>query len=260
MFYPGDASELKETVASYLRANGKNAPGKIGGIIAPHAGYPYSGASAGKAYATIRPGEFSKVVVLSPSHREYFRGVSIYDGDAYETPLGEIPINRDLSKALVSEDAEIFFGEEGHRREHALEVQLPFLQERLGSFELAAAVMGDQNAPTIDALADALAETIDDRTLLVASTDLSHFHSREDAEKLDARFQRRIDAFDVDGLVTDLAEGVSEACGGGPAAAMMKALAKRGFRNALTLDRRDSAHATGDKREVVGYLSAVVYR
>ncbi|MBD3408716.1 MAG: AmmeMemoRadiSam system protein B [Ignavibacteriales bacterium] len=260
MFYPADAEELRTTVAGYLDATVDKTLNEIGGLIAPHAGYPYSGALAGKAYAALRPGAYDSVVVVSPSHRDYFQGVSIYDGDAYGTPLGEIPIHRELSDALVRADADIFYGDEGHRQEHALEVQLPFLQERLGSFELVAAVMGDQNAPSIDALADALAETIDDRTLVVASTDLSHFHSRADAEILDARFQERIDAFDVDGLISDLAEGVSEACGGGPAAAVMKALAKRGFRNALTIDRRDSAHATGDKREVVGYLSAAVYR
>ncbi len=260
MFYPASSSELEQQLDLMFEiAKPKNNFGKVRGIISPHAGYVYSGKTAAYAYNTIKSKSYKTVVVISPSHREYFYGCSIYDGDAYATPLGEIEIDKATAEKIVANGEHISFGEMGHRGEHALEVQLPFLQKALSGFKLVPIVMGDQSEEIIDDLAQALAKSIDEDTLVVASSDLSHFHSKEVALELDYRVLERVKNFNYEALVTDLNTGRSEACGGGPIAAMMKAMDLLGIRKVEVLAHSDSGDVTGDNREVVGYMSAVIY-
>ena len=153
----------------------------------------------------------------------------------------------------------IFKGYEGHRREHALEVQLPFLQSVLQDFKIVPVVMGDQSKRNIDALAKKLAEVSDDETLIVASSDLSHFYSKSQADKLDSVVEKRVREFDYESLQFDLENHTCEACGGGPIVALMKAANLKNIRHSMVLSRTDSGDVTGDNSEVVGYLSAVFY-
>lgn len=265
MFYPANAVELAKTVAGlYSEVDKVALDGRPMGLIAPHAGYPYSGRIAAKAFKLIEGESYDSVVVISPSHTVFFKGASVFNGDAYQTPLGDVAIDKELSKKIASISPCVYLSNQGHasgstRGEHALEVQLPFLQIALSDFKLVAIVVGDQEEDTIRGLGETLAATLTGRNaLIVASTDLSHFHSDKKARKLDFTIQTAIEKFDPEQLITVLDSGRGEACGGGPVAAMMIATRRLGGSNVQFLDYATSASTTGDFDEVVGYLSAAV--
>ena len=259
-FYPANADVLKEQINLMLSiSNKENKVENIFGIVAPHAGYTYSGKTAAYSYNQLKGKSYKRVVIISPSHSEYFRGISIYDGDAYETPLGKLEVDKEFSNKLTGSSKLIYLSSEGHRREHALEVQLPFLQSVIKDFKIVPVVMGDQTKKYVDELAMNLAQVVDDDTLVVASSDLSHFHTKDEANRLDSIVAERINNFDFENLQKDLDNHNCEACGGGPVIAMMKAAALKNNNHSAVLHRSDSGDVTGDAREVVGYLSAVVY-
>ena len=258
MFYPVDKTELQNQINLLLDiTKPEEEINNILGIVAPHAGYLYSGKTAAYAFNTIANKNYETVIILSPSHREYFPGISIYDGDAYETPLGIIEINKQVREKLISEN--IFEGIQGHRNEHAIEVEIPFLQSVLKDFKIVPIVIGDQKKIYLDELSQKLTEVITDKTLIVASSDLSHFYSREEAQQLDSKVQKRIEDFDFDGLQKDLELRNSEACGGGCIFSLMKSANLKNINKSKVLSYSDSGDATGDTSEVVGYLSAVIY-
>lgn len=260
MFYPSDPNELKSVINEYLdSAEVKIKYKHIGGIITPHAGYAYSGKTAAHAYKAIKNKKYKNVIILSPSHREYFQGVSIYSGDAYKTPFGNIPINLKMRDKIINDKNIIFSGKEGHGVEHALEVQLPFLQVAIGDFELIPLVIGDQSKDLMYELGEILSGINDEETLIVASSDLSHFYSKSYANVLDSRVANRINEFNYDELQNDIDEKRCEACGGGGIVALLKALKLNNFTNAKVVAQSDSGSVTGDDSEVVGYLSAIIY-
>jgi AmmeMemoRadiSam system protein B len=257
-FYPGTATELAKMIATQLHAADKPAiEGRPLAIICPHAGYIYSGGIAAKAYKVLEGETFATVIVISPSHAAYFPGVTAFDGKAYTTPLGEVEIDRELTKEIASGSGLVDLSNTGHlvsgaRSEHALEVQLPFLQTTLGTFKLVALMMGDQDFETCEALGKAIGEAIRGRddVLIVASSDLSHFHDAKTAKELDSRIIERVSAYDYRGLADDLAQHKSEACGGGPIiAAMIAAEAIGGNRVEIT-GHGDSGDITGDKSRI----------
>lgn len=259
-FYPSNPDKLRKDINLFLDVTKpKEKFERIFGIVAPHAGYVYSGKTAAHAYNLLIGKKYMRVVIISPSHSEYFPGISIFEGDAYETPLGVLKIDKDFCKKLFTNDEIIFTGYEGHRREHALEVQLPFLQSVLKDFKIVPVVMGDQSKRNVDTLAKKLAEVADDETLIVASSDLSHFYNKSQADKLDSIVEKRVRDFDFDSLQTDLETRTCEACGGGPIIALMKAANLKNIRHSMVLSRTDSGDVTGDNKEVVGYMSAVFY-
>ncbi len=260
-FYPAEKDKLQKDIALMLQvAKPEKAFNNIFGIVTPHAGYIYSGKTAAYAYNLLKDKSYKTVIVISPSHAEYFPGISIYDGDAYETPLGIVELDQEMT-AKLSEDSKIIFrGIQGHRKEHALEVQIPFLQSVLKDFKVVPIVMGDQSKIFVDELAEKISKVVDDNTLVVASSDMSHFYSSEEAERLDSVVEKRINEFDYEQLLKDLDDHECEACGGGPIVAMMKAASLKNINKSLVIFRSDSSDVTGDKSEVVGYLSAVVYK
>jgi AmmeMemoRadiSam system protein B len=263
MFYPRDKSNLEREIALFLEnASQIDIQDKVVGLIVPHAGYMYSGGVAARAYRQVMDKRYDIVVVISPSHREYFPGVSIYDGNGYETPLGIIPIATELAQIVTERYPQLRLGDEGHRtEEHALEVQLPFLQKVLEDFELLPVMMGDQSKENIAVLAEALAQELQNKNaLIVASTDLSHFYPYDKAALLDHIVVNDINAFNEDKLIDDLDRKRCEMCGGGPAAAAMKAARLLGANRSKVLIYRNSGDVTGDKGEVVGYLSSVLYK
>lgn len=259
-FYPAEPNTLQNEIQRMLSEAKLNKTfDKIIGIVSPHAGYMYSGKTAAFAYNAIKGKNYKTAVVISPSHNEYFRGISIYDGEAYQTPLGTVEIDEDKAQKLVEGSKLIFRGIQGHRREHALEVQIPFLQSVLDDFKIVPIVMGDQSKVFVDELALRLSEVMDDETIIVASSDLSHFYDSATAEIIDSLVVKRINEFDYEQFQKDLESNKCEACGGGPIVAMMKSAALNNYHKAEVLKRTDSGDVTGDKSEVVGYLSAVVY-
>lgn len=264
-FYPGDPVLLTKMIAQfYGEAEKMPLPGRPIAVISPHAGYQYSGKTAASAYKQLEGYEYDTVVVISPSHTIFFQGASVYDGDAYQTPLGVVEIDSNLSQAVGSIHPSVFCSNKGHtggsvRGEHALEVQLPFLQQVLGKFKLVAIVMGDQEEATCRSLGEVLASAIGDKNcLIVASTDLSHFHPVKEAQILDGNLQRAVEEYNPDKLLTLLSSGRGEACGGGPVVATLIASKKMGGESTVVTHYSTSGDTTGDFSEVVGYLSAVV--
>lgn len=259
-FYPDDPIELTTLINKYLaQAVSEIFPEKIFGIISPHAGYQYSGLTAAYAYNLLRDKFIENVIIISPSHREYFPGSCIYNGEAYATPLGTVKVNKEMAHLIMDGSKNIFFGENGHKLEHALEVQIPFLQSVLNDFSIIPIVIGDQSKIFVDELAENLAKVVDEKNIIVASSDMSHFHSSLEANRLDSVVEEKINQLDYDGLQTALDKKQCEACGGGAIVSLMKAAAQKECNNSYVLHRSDSGDETGDKSEVVGYLSAIIY-
>lgn len=262
LFYSSDKNTLEREVAVYLEnAQGDMVINKLSGIIVPHAGYMYSGGVAARAYRQLVDRAYDTVVVISPSHRVYFEEISVYDGSGYSTPLGVVDIDRDLSGFLVESHPNIVFSGLGHDEdEHALEVQLPFLQHVLNDFKLIPIVMGNQDKENIDILSEALSSVLrDQNVLVVASSDLSHFHKHDRASLLDKVVIDNVNAFDEEKLYSDLQEGLCEMCGGGPVVTAMKVCRNLGAKRSKVLLYRNSGDITGDRNQVVGYLSGILY-
>lgn len=260
-FYPAEKEKLSSDISLMLKVAKPDVTfNKIFGIISPHAGYIYSGRTAAYVYNLIKGKDYKTVIIISPSHSEYFPGISIYEGDAYETPLGIVEIDNEMADKLCEDNKIIFRGIQGHRREHALEVQIPFLQSVIKDFKIVPVVMGDQSKRFVDELAEKISRVADEHTLVVASSDMSHFYDVSEADRLDSIVEKRINDFDFEKLHQDLEKHECEACGGGPIVALMKAAALRDINHSKVIHRSNSGDVTGDRSEVVGYLSAVVYQ
>jgi hypothetical protein len=257
-FYDGDPVTLRNHVDLLLeQARGVKHKGSIVGLVSPHAGYMYSGLAAAAGYRALKGSSYDVVLMVGPSHREFFEGASIYPGDAYRTPLGDIPLDAEARASLVGGSDCLKLSEAGHRAEHCLEVQLPFLQRILGTFTFVPIVIGDQTAETCFEVGRALASVAKGRkALLVASSDLSHFHPYDDAVRLDRRVIDSVESFDENEMMSQLAHERLEACGGGPVVAVMHAAKLLGANQSQTLFYCNSGDITGDKSGVVGYLSA----
>ncbi len=265
-FYPGDPMVLTRQITDFFKkAKKEPIPGKIVALIAPHAGYMYSGQVAAYAFKLLEGFSFETVVVICPSHVVSFKGASVYNGGAYETPLGVIAVDTSLAGKMADAKERVFLSTKGHgfvgmRGEHAIEVELPFLQLVLGKFKLVPIVMGDQDWTTCEALAEALIKTLKGRSvLIVASSDLSHFHPYDEAVRLDNIVIGHVNSFDPEGLFTDVSAGLCEACGASPMVVTMLAAKGLGADKAKVLKYANSGDVTGDKSGVVGYMAAVIY-
>lgn len=262
MFYDGNAAELKRTVNALLsnaRVPEQTAPENIRAVIVPHAGYMYSGQTAAYAYKAIQAKKYDAVIVVGPSHRKYFRGISVFPGDAYRTPLGDVAIQKELRDEMVDESAGIELSEIGHVDEHSIEVQLPFLQLLYGSFEFVPVIMGDQGRDYVVKLARKLENVLKNKNvLLVASTDLSHYYPQEAAIAMDKRVVQTVEGYDPDELMDQLEQKSVEACGGGPMVSVMKVSKLLGCNKASVLNYCTSGDVSGDMSAVVGYLAASI--
>jgi AmmeMemoRadiSam system protein B len=264
LFYPAGQNELRESVEELLEAARRNVAGtvlgKIAAIISPHAGYLYSGYTAAHGYSLLSKNQFKTVVVVSPSHREYFEGLSVFSGKAYSTPLGELRVDNTVREMFMNLAGKIAVESRiGHGTEHAIEVQLPFLQAALGEFQLVPVVMGDQRPEYCKTLGFVLSEIAKEHDLLlVASSDLSHYYDYDTANVLDQLCISDIGKLDPDKLMDDIEYRRCEACGGGPIASCLYAARELGLGTVAVLHHCNSGDATEDKSRVVGYLSAVI--
>jgi len=247
-FYPGDARALASDIGEYLDQTHEKplAPGFPKAVIVPHAGYAYSGPVAASAYDLLRParGIVRRVVLLGPCHRVPVRGLALPGANAFETPLGRIPVDAHAIGAIRDLPQVVEFPAT-HEEEHALEVQLPFLQRVLGQFSLVPLVVGDCAPEKVAEVLERLWGGVE--TLIVVSSDLSHYHPYDVARRIDGATVQSILQFDA---------GVSheQACGATPIAGALLAAKRRGLKPRL-LDYRNSGDTTGDKRRVVGYAS-----
>jgi hypothetical protein len=260
-FYPADANVLAKMVDGFLAKAAPPHLTDVVALVAPHAGYEYAGQVAAYSYALLKGRKFDRVVVIAPSHYEAFGFASVYDGAAYTTPLGQVPVDRAFAAKLASMSKLIKLSGAGHtvtqdKREHALEDQLPFLQRVLGQFQLVPIIIGDQSYETCRALGLALAKLMQGtNTLIVASSDLSHYHPYDDAVRIDHKTLKAIEEWDYLSMARNFEPDVNvwEACGGYPIIAAMIASERLGASQAKVLDYANSGDTAGDKTRVVGY-------
>lgn len=262
-WYPRSGDVLSKTVRDLL--SGIKPPcvdGALKAIIVPHAGYMYSGRVAAHSYKLLVNRPFKRIIMVGPSHRMSFSGVSVNLQAGYETPLGVVPVDQKLAKKILDAGTDIRWIKQAHANEHSLEIQLPLLQSVLQDFQIVPILMGRQDFKTCSDLADTLVRAIGDRedTLLLASSDLSHYHSYSRAKELDLQFIKHVQGLDPQGLSKDLSAGGCEACGGGPVLTIMLAAMKMGANQAMILNHANSGDVTGVRSQVVGYLSAALVK
>lgn len=242
-FYPHDSVELRSQVVDMLESNSREGvPPKV--LIVPHAGYLYSGPVAAAAYSRLRSvaGQIQRVVLLGPSHRVPLDGIALPGSDAFETPLGVVEVDKTACEQLMALD-QICESERAHRMEHSLEVHLPFLQVVLPKFKIVPLVVGGAEPEEVAEAIDCLWG--DKETLIVVSSDLSHYHPYDEAEELDAETTQLIQELDnhLDG---------EQACGCVAINGMMIVAKQRGLHVSL-VDLRNSGDTAGCRESVVGY-------
>ena len=263
-FYPADSAELSRMVRQQIDDAG--APPLIDGtiiaLVVPHAGLVYSGPIAAFSYRLLEGRDVNTVVLCGPSHRYSFSGVSAYGpGVVWQTPLGQIPCNDSLTRLLMAADRGITIIPEAHRQEHSLEVQLPYIQTLVPNARIVPLTMGTQDESSVRNLAKALSSLkYDGHTVLVAATDWQHYRPASEGHRLDSAGIECLEQLDPDKLMRRLASGETEACGGGPTAAVLQAANAAGANRVEILKYGDSGDLTGDKSSVVGYVAAMVYR
>jgi AmmeMemoRadiSam system protein B len=260
-WYPGDPDVLAREVEGYLEAAGSpSVPGRVVGLISPHAGLFYSGPVAAHGYALLRGERGLTVVLVGPSHHVAFEGLALPGPGAWETPFGAVPVDGNLVAKLLTASPLFAESPRAHRDEHSIEMQLPFLAHLVEGLRIVPILMGTQSRAEVEALADALARALPGRrALLVASSDLSHFHPARTANAMDAVVVDHIERYDEDGLMNRLDLSHEHACGGGPVVAVMKAARALQAVRARVLRYGDSGDVgSKDKSRVVGYLSAAL--
>ncbi len=271
-WYSANPHHLAEEVDRYIsEAEIGLLDGEVIAIMAPHAGYMYSGSVAGYAFSAIKDRTPDLVVVLSPMHQPYFAPVMTTAHAAYATPLGEIPVNRDIVKSLSSileNETGVKLIEVAHDPEHSLEIELPFLQRAIkGAFQLLPIMLRDQSVGMARNLARALTQTFSQvgltrsgKTLIIASTDLSHYYSQSRARLLDAELLRQVEAFDPEGVIRVEEQGKGYACGRGALSTVMWVAKALGATKAKILKYATSGDVSGDCDRVVGYGAAAFLR
>ncbi|MCX5811327.1 MAG: AmmeMemoRadiSam system protein B [Proteobacteria bacterium] len=263
-FYPADRDALEKKIDDFLKeAESKvekvNSP--LIGIMVPHAGYEYSGEVASYAYSQLRGRHYKTVIIIGSSHRMPFRGISIYPSGAWETPLGKVEIDQKVAQRLMEQCKAIKVFSPAFEQEHSLEVQLPFLQKTLKSFRIVPLLIGSMNTDDYRTLSDALVKILRQNpkeTLIVVSSDMSHYHTYNQANQMDKPALKEIEALNTDKLFDGLNNGEYELCGAQGVIALLMA-SKTLNAEAKTLRYANSGDVTRDKGRVVGYGSVAFY-
>ncbi len=243
-FYPRDAAALRSMVAGFLTDAESTPRNRVRALVVPHAGYIYSGSTAAEGFAglTALQGQVERLVVIGPAHTVAFTGIAVPSAAAFRTPLGEMPLDRAAIDVLL-ELPQVVVDDGAHAREHALEVELPFLQAVLGDLAIVPLVVGSASPEEVAAV---LVRLWDERTLIIVSSDLSHYHDYETACRRDAQTAAAIESFD------EAAIGFEDACG----AQGLRGLLIEAKRRGLVIERLalcNSGDTASDRRQVVGY-------
>ena len=265
-WYPATPAVLAADVDGYVADAVVPAASQVDAIIAPHAGLMFSGRIGAYSYKIAAQGSYDVALLIGPSHYYAFDGVAVWPEGGFHSPLGVAHIDEEIAAEILTDPvAQALPG--AHDREHSLEMQLPFLRRLLPDLPIVPMVMGFQKPDTIEALARVLASVAERRkTLLIASSDLSHFFDAGTAMTLDARVQDCVTAFDPAALqkifeqYPEPERGRYVACGGGPAIAVMKAATSLGSTSGRVLKYGHSGEVSGDNSGVVGYLAAAFGR
>lgn len=260
-FYPGDADDLRTEAHAYLSQSSflNQTPLRAVGCIAPHAGYIYSGHVAGAVFARMEIAPHC--IVMCPNHTGKGRALAIMSEGAWETPLGEVPIDGELAAALKRRFPALQEDSAAHRAEHAAEVELPFLQLRQPDLAFVPIALGTGQFELLEQLGEALADVVaaqKDHILIVASSDMNHYESDAVTRAKDHRAIERILTLDPRGLFDVVTQQDISMCGFGPAVAMLTAARKLGAKSAELVKYATSGDVSGDRDMVVGYAGIVV--
>jgi len=263
LFYPSDRSSLEQLVDGYLsHVEPMPVNGRLMALVVPHAGYVYSGQVAAHAYGQLRGKDIHTVILIGPSHHSSFQGISVYPSGVMRTPLGDVAVNEKVAASLVSEENDVFDFRDAFSREHSIEVQLPFLQRTLGSVRIVPILVGTPTRRSFDHITQRITELMKDDKgiLMIASTDLSHYHDYDTALKMDRMTidsLERMSVEDVEGLFRS---GRGEMCGGYPVIFTLAVARNIGATNGVLYTYANSGDVTGDKSRVVGYAALGLYK
>lgn len=261
MFYPADKNKLSELISHFLsEVEKKSQQGRLIALISPHAGYIYSGKIAAYGYKEIKDRDIKNVILIGPSHHVGFTGASVYIKGGFKTPLGTVKINEKIAEALLNESADVRFYPDAYKKEHSLEVQLPFLQTVLKDFKIVPILIGSPTKKTFEHLVTELPEILDEKTLLIASTDLSHFYDYNTAKEMDNKVIEAIAKLSTIETEHLIRTGKSELCGGYPVLITLEVAKRAGANLGVIYNYANSGDVTGDRNRVVGYASIGLYQ
>ena len=259
-WYPGTRTALERAVDAHLASAAAAEQVCPRALVAPHAGLMYSGPVAACAYSLVRACAYEAVVLVGPSHFVGFDGLSIWSRGAWDSPFGPVAVHEQLAASIAAAYPGVHLNRSAHGREHSLEMQLPFIARLLPGVPIVPLVMGYQTRDTAEQFGDALGRTLrGQQVLLVASSDLSHYHDARTAAALDAVVLRHVEAFDPEALMRALEDEPGHACGGGPMVAVLRAARLLGASHTRVLRYADSGDVSGDKDAVVGYMAAAIW-
>jgi AmmeMemoRadiSam system protein B/AmmeMemoRadiSam system protein A len=276
-WYPASKTQLENQLKSYLdAANPPKVEGKILAVIVPHAGYPYSGPIAAYGYKAIQNKGIKTVIVIGFSHRQYFDGIAIYDRGYWRTPLGDIQIDEVLAKDIEAKNPHVLFNPNLFKEENSVEMQIPFIQmispglksletggqAGVETIKIVPIAFGTQNYEDAQSLSVTLASVLKDRNdcIIAASTDLSHYHSYNEANNIDRHTINVLNKLNGKEFYDEGKLGICELCGLMPVTAALLVAEKLGYDKIKELKYANSGDITGDKSRVVGYLSAMIYK
>ncbi len=259
-FYPEDPRILQKKIRQSLAAAGHVPDPDVCALIVPHAGYDYSGPIAAEAYRLVEGRKFDSVVIIAFLHRVFLQGVLVDDVVAYETPLGRVPVDRELVGEIQKHHSLFQSTVPARLEEHSLEVQIPFLQETIPELKIVPVYIGVQDITNVTVLADTLAKALAGRnTLVVATTDLSHFHPYEAASGMDKALIAMFEKGNVEAIYEAYAKEEVEACGMGPVLTSLLLAKKMKWSGPRLVRYANSGDVTGDRSSVVGY-AAMAFR
>ena len=265
-FYPSDKNVLSKQIDEFLaQAKDISIEGEPKILIVPHAGYAFSGQIAASAFKLLKDKNFKTVILIGPSHTDWFNGSAVYPQGYWQTPLGKIQVDSELAEKLIKEDESIFVRPQAHVQEHCLEVMLPFLQEILKDFKIVPIIISQSSDENVKVLARVLGKYIDEKTLIIISSDLSHYPSYKIANQVDEKTVQAILTGELEQFDKAVAESMAQglpgldtcACGGEPIKVGLLLAQHLGLNQIKLLKYANSGDITGDFSRVVGYASIV---
>lgn len=277
LFYPDDPDELRVVVQRYIDdVNIDDVYGEISGqtglekpesirplgIIVPHAGYIFSGRLQAISYCVIKEFPVDTFVILGPAHQKIFKGISVNLDEEYVIPIGRVEVDREVAESILSYHKKITNKEDAHLSEHSIEVQLPFIKLLFPKAKIVSILFGEQTIENAEILKEALINVfarIPRNYMMVVSTDLSHYHTRGEAVKLDSCLMDDLRAVAPEKLYNHIMTNKAQACGYGGILTVLMLSRDKGMSKSAVLSYMDSGRVSGDRRKVVGYVSCVIY-
>lgn len=261
-FYDADPNKLSQDVETYLKdADIVPVEDDVQIVIAPHAGYMYSGSVAGYSFKAVSQKQFKTIVILAPSHFYGFAGASVWNQGGFQTPLGKVAVDEEFAQKLSVIDQHFAFDAQAYQKEHSLEVEIPFLQKTFIDFKIVPVILGQMSYANCQKLALVLDQLIGQRSdvLVVVSSDMSHYHEGTAARSMDTASLASIKKLDAQDLYQQCRLGKKEMCGFVPVTTALLLAQKRGLQ-AKVLKYAHSGDITGDNSRVVGYSSVIFYK